>query len=77
MRFDLFFHYLSSTSFLVTLLMTLLTFDCAVFLPERIVNAVAKNAEKSRKKEYTTIAAAADEKGLPRMLVDIRHGKKS
>ncbi|XP_003617221.2 LOW QUALITY PROTEIN: pre-rRNA-processing protein las1 [Medicago truncatula] len=39
----------------------------------RIVNAVAKNAEKSRKKEYTTIAAAADEKGLPRMLVDIRH----
>jgi len=56
--------------------MTLLTFDCAVFFPKRIVNLAEKTAEKSRKKEHTSIAGAAEEIGLPHMLVEIRHGKK-
>lgn len=32
--------------------------------------------EKTRKKEVTSIAVAADAIGIPRMLIDIRHGEK-
>lgn len=32
--------------------------------------------EKTRKKTEVSIAVAADAIGIPRMLIDIRHGKK-
>ncbi|KHN38395.1 LAS1-like protein [Glycine soja] len=40
----------------------------------RLVNGVV---EKTRKKEVTSIAVAADAIGIPRMLIDIRHGEQS
>ncbi|KAG5064586.1 hypothetical protein JHK85_005769 [Glycine max] len=39
----------------------------------RLVNGVV---EKTRKKEVTSIAVAADAIGIPRMLIDIRHGEQ-
>lgn len=39
---------------------------------ERLVNGAV---EKTRKKELVSIAVAAEEIGIPRMLIDIRHGK--
>ena len=38
----------------------------------RLVNGVV---EKTRKKELVSIAVAADAIGIPRMLIDVRHGK--
>lgn len=40
----------------------------------RLVNGVV---EKTRKKEVASIAVAADAIGIPRMLIDIRHGEQS
>lgn len=40
----------------------------------RLVNGAV---EKTRKKEEVSIGGAAEAIGIPRMLIDIRHGKKS
>ena len=42
------------------------------FLFERLVNGVI---EKTRKKREVSIAVAATAIGMPRTLIDIRHGK--
>lgn len=39
----------------------------------RLVNGVL---EKTRKKHEVSIAEAAEAIGIPRMLIDIRHGKQ-
>lgn len=51
---------------------TLLTIVVVLFL--RLVNG---SVEKTRKKEEVSIGGAAEAIGIPRMLIDIRHGKKS
>jgi hypothetical protein len=43
-----------------------------IFL-ERLVNVTV---EKTRTKERASISEGADNIGIPRMLVDVRHGKK-
>jgi hypothetical protein len=69
-----FYYYVSSLSFLVILFVTLPTFNCAVFFLERLVNVTV---EKTRTKERASISEGADNIGIPRMLVDVRHGKKT
>lgn len=71
-RLDHLFHYPSSFSFLIILFMILQTFGCAVFFLKRLVNGAV---EKTRRKEVVSIAVAAEAIGIPRMLIDIRHGK--
>lgn len=50
---------------------SILKYNCFAF--SRLVNGVV---EKTRKKEVASIAVAADAIGIPRMLIDIRHGEK-
>jgi hypothetical protein len=57
----------------VILFVTLQTFNCAVFISERLVNITV---EKTRTKERASISEGAVNIGIPRMLVDVRHGKK-
>lgn len=50
---------------------SILKYNCFAF--SRLVNGVV---EKTRKKEVASIAVAADAIGIPRMLIDIRHGEQ-
>lgn len=43
-----------------------------IVLISRLVNAVV---EKTRKKRETSIAEAAEQYAIPRMLIDVRHGE--
>lgn len=43
-----------------------------IILISRLVNAVV---EKTRKKREMSIAEAAEEYAIPRMLIDVRHGE--
>lgn len=74
-RFDRLFHYFYSISFIVKSNFVYGSSNIFVLcFFGRLVNGAV---EKTRKKELVSIAVAAEEIGIPRMLIDIRHGKKS